>query len=170
MDLASVHIRNAVAADVEPLARLWLAGWRDAHATLLPAELARHRTFDGFRERLGRGLANVRLAELAGEPVAFWMRRGDELYQFYVAAAARGTGLATTLIADAEGTLAAAGVRTAWLDCAIGNERAARFYGKCGWRRTGTVASELEAGDGTFAFDVWRYEKSLGSPRASSQR
>ena len=54
-----------------------------------------------------------------------------------------------------------AGVRVAWLSCAIGNERAARFYEKRGWRRVGTVVEGLTLATGPFELEVWRYEKSL---------
>ncbi len=63
-------------------------------------------------------------------------------------------------MADAEARLAADGVEIAWLACAIGNERAARFYEKCGWRRAGTVVYQPDAGNGT-PLEVWRYEKRL---------
>ena len=64
-------------------------------------------------------------------------------------------------MADAEARLSESGVETAWLACAIGNERAARFYEKCGWRRIGTMVNLLETTNGTFPLEVWRYEKSL---------
>ena len=78
-----------------------------------------------------------------------------------VAASARGTGVAQALVADAEARLAANGITTAWLACAIGNDRAARFYEKCGWHRAGVVTNFAETEVGTFALDVWRYEKRL---------
>jgi RimJ/RimL family protein N-acetyltransferase len=53
------------------------------------------------------------------------------------------------------------GVETAWLACAIGNERAARFYEKCGWRRTGNMINYAETANGAFPLEVWRYEKVL---------
>ena len=64
-------------------------------------------------------------------------------------------------MADAETRLRESGVEIAWLACAIGNERAARFYEKSGWRRAGVVVSEVETSDGLFPLEVWRYEKSL---------
>ena len=79
----------------------------------------------------------------------------------FVEASARGSGVAARLIADGEARLAAAGVETAWLACAIGNDRAARFYEKRGWQRVGTMNNDVETSSGTFALDVWRYEKSL---------
>jgi ribosomal protein S18 acetylase RimI-like enzyme len=78
-----------------------------------------------------------------------------------VARSARGSGVAARLVRDAEERLAARGVTTAWLACAIGNERAARFYEKHGWRRTGTVVNIAETAEGGFALDVWRFEKDL---------
>ena len=89
------------------------------------------------------------------------MLKDAELYQLFVSAEARGTGVAAALLADAEARLAANGVRTAWLACAIGNDRAARFYEKSGWRRVGTMVNEAETSEGTFLLDVWRYEKVL---------
>lgn len=104
---------------------------------------------------------DTRVAELAGEPVGFCIVKGDELYQLFVSAPARGTGLAAELAVDAEARMAAKGVAIAWLACAIGNDRAARFYGKCGWRCTGTVINPLDLGTCRFDLEVWRYEKSL---------
>jgi ribosomal protein S18 acetylase RimI-like enzyme len=106
-------------------------------------------------------LPNVRVAGAPGEPVGFCVVKGDELYQIFVAAKARGTGVAAALMADGESQLAQSGVETAWLACAIGNERAARFYEKCGWRRNGTMSNEAETSEGTFLLQVWRYEKVL---------
>jgi GNAT superfamily N-acetyltransferase len=68
----------------------------------------------------------------------------DEVYQLYVTAASRGSGIAAALIADAEARLSKAGIATAWLACAIGNDRAVRFHEKRGWRRAGTMLNHLE--------------------------
>jgi ribosomal protein S18 acetylase RimI-like enzyme len=89
------------------------------------------------------------------------MVKDAALYQLYVAPQARGSGVAAALIADAEQRLARSGVTTAWLACAIGNDRAARFYQKSGWRLTGTLRYVAETSEGPFPLDVWRYEKDL---------
>ena len=143
------------------MAEIWFHGWQDAHARIVPAELARVRTLESFEERLRAASTGVRVAAVAGAPVGFHLLKGTELYQFYVASNARGTGLAAILIADAEACLRMRGVSTAWLACAIGNDRAARFYQKCGWSKTGTVTDEVEIPGGTFPLEVWRYEKSF---------
>ena len=73
----------------------------------------------------------------------------------------RGAGVAAALISDAEARFAERGVHTAWLACAIGNERAAKFYQKCGWIRDGTMINQFETPAGRFPLNVWRYEKRL---------
>ncbi|MBS0532470.1 MAG: GNAT family N-acetyltransferase [Proteobacteria bacterium] len=152
-------VRPAADSEIDALARLWYNGWQDAHAAILPKALARARTFDSFAERLHDAQADLRVIGPPGAPLGFHLVKADELYQFYVAAAARGQGIAQQLIADAEARLAGQGHATAWLACAIGNERAARFYEKSGWRRSGNIVSRLETVDGPFDLEVWRYEK-----------
>lgn len=154
-------MRDATQAEIDHLARLWFDGWQDAHAEILPEKLKELRTLGSFRERMRAALGNVRVAGPVGAPTGFCMLKDDELYQLYVSAQARGLGVAAVLVADAEARLAAAGARTAWLACAIGNERAARFYEKCGWSRTGVMVYRLETAEGIFPLEVWRYEKSL---------
>jgi len=154
-------VRAAEPAEIDLLAQLWFDGWRDAHAAIVPPELTRVRTLDSFRERLRAALPSVRVAGEAGSPLGFYLLKGDELYQLYVSGLARGSGVAAELIADAEARLADRGVEVAWLACAIGNERAARFYEKRGWRRAGTFVSKLDTIGGVVPLEVWRYEKRL---------
>ena len=158
----AMEIRAADPSEIEQLTTLWFDGWRDAHEAIVPAALTRVRTRESFRDRLRAHLPNVRVAGPPGAPLGFHIVKDDELYQLYVAASARGSGVAAALIADAEARLSAAGVRIAWLACAIGNERAARFYDKRGWRRVGTMIGQLETTAGIFPLEAWRYEKSVG--------
>jgi GNAT superfamily N-acetyltransferase len=163
-----MNVRPIERTEVGIVARLWYDGWQDAHAEILPSELARHRTLESFTQRLEAELPNVRAVGPVGAPLGFHLLKGDELNQFYVAAQSRGTGVAAALIADAESRLFENGVETAWLACAIGNERAARFYEKCGWHRVGTVAVQLQISHGEpFTLSVWRYEKPI---RLAGQR
>lgn len=164
-----MDVRDAQATDIDSLARVWYDGWRDAHIRIVPAELARLRTLENFRQRLEEGLPDVRVAGPPGAPVGFTILKGDELYQLYVSAPSRGSGLAARLIADAEARLAARGVKTAWLACAIGNNRAARFYEKHGWRRVGTMLNQLDASAEHMSLEVWRYEKLLSKPPSDSE-
>lgn len=157
-----MDVRAAEEHELDSLAKVWYDSWNDAHAQLVPAELKRLRTLETFRERLKADLANVRVVGPPGAPVGLCMIKEDELYQLFVAAQARGSGAAVALIADGEAQLARAGVKTAWLACAIGNERAARFYEKCGWRRVGNMINRAETSAGVFDLEVWRYEKTVG--------
>jgi GNAT superfamily N-acetyltransferase len=159
--VTGANIRDAQLPEIGLLAKLWFDGWRDAHARIVPAELARVRTLQSFEERLHRTSGGVRVAAVAGQPVGFYILRGAELYQLYLSSDVRGSGAAAVLIADAEARLREGGVDTASLSCAVGNDRAARFYEKCGWLRTGTVTDDVVVPSGTFPLEVWRYEKSL---------
>lgn len=163
---AEVAIRAATGADVTALAALWHAGWRDAHAAIVPPALTRLRTLVDLRERLERRLGDVFIAERDAAPVGLFLLTDDELEQFYVDAAARGGGVAQRLIQAAEAALAARGVDRAWLACAIGNERAARFYRKAGWTLARTEMDPLETPEGPFELAVWRFEKDLSDSGA----
>ena len=162
--------RAAAPGELDHLAIVWHEGWRDAHEGILPTELTRARTLESFRERLQAALQQVRVVGPPGTPLGFSLVKDDELYQLYVAREGRGTGLAAALVADAEDRLAKSGFETAWLACAIGNQRAARFYEKCGWRRSGTIVYEAETSSGSYPLDVWRYEKLLTLPDAPGIR
>jgi ribosomal protein S18 acetylase RimI-like enzyme len=155
-----MEVRLADIAEVDALATVWHDAWRDAHAEILP-QLVQYRTRQSFRERLVAGLSNLRVVGPAGQPVGFCMIKADELDQLFVSAEARGSGVAARLLADGESRLAGRGVKTAWLACAIGNDRAARFYEKHGWRRAGNMISPLDTPDGLLRLEVWRYEKAL---------
>lgn len=156
--------RNAEEYEVDHLAKLWYQGWLDAHEQIVPAELKRIRTPESFGPRLKALLPSVRVVGPIGAPLGFHILKDDELYQLYVSAEARGAGVAAALIADAENLLAERGHETGWLACAIGNDRAARFYEKSGWRRAGNMINQLETESEVFDLEVWRYEKSLSSP------
>jgi ribosomal protein S18 acetylase RimI-like enzyme len=157
----TMAVRMPETSELELLAKLWFDGWQDAHAQILPAKLARHRTLESFRSRLLAGLADVRVAGPSGEPLGFCMIKKAELYQLYMSANARGSGLAALLLAEAELRIVASEVEVAWLACAIGNERASHFYEKHGWFRKGTMMNELDTPDGIFNLEVWRYEKNI---------
>lgn len=156
-----MSVRAAEAGEIDHLARLWHEGWNDAHGKLAPAGLVRARTLESFRERLAAGLEDTRVIGPAGAPLGLCIIREDELYQLFVARQARGTGVAAALIADGEARLAARGFAALWLACAVGNDRAARFYEKCGWTMVRTVVNRPETPAGVFEVAIWRYEKAV---------
>src|SRR5262245_4634326 len=121
-----MDVRAAQETELDQLATLWHAAWNDAHAQLVPAELTQLRTWDSFRSRLKEALPDIRVVGPPGQPVGFCIIKDDELYQLFVSREARGSGAAAALIDDGEARLAKSGVETAWLACAIGNDRAAR--------------------------------------------
>ncbi len=160
----AMDVRAAAEAEIGRLAKIWHEAWHDAHARIVPAELTRLRTLESFEDRLRAALPDVRVVGPPGEPLGLCIVKGDELYQLFVAPQARGAGVAAALLADAETRLAERGVETAWLACAIGNDRAAKFYEKHGWRRAGTMISQAETSAGPFPLESWRYEKPLTRP------
>ena len=158
-------VRAAEEVDIEPLTTMWFDGWHEAHASIVPESLVRLRTRESFCQRLRFELGSVRLIGAPAAPLGFTMIRGEELYQFYVGASVRGTAIAAMLMKDVEGQMVASGVSIAWLACAVGNTRAARFYEKSGWRRTATVTVASDTSVGPFPLQVWTYEKELIGPR-----
>ena len=166
-----MNVRNAEESEINQLARIWYDSWRDAHEQIVARDLTRLRTLESFRERTKAALPDIRVIGESGAPVGFCIVKGSEMYQLFVARKARGTGAAAALLADGETRLSKLGVETAWLACAIGNERAARFYEKSGWQRVGNMINELETPEGEFQLEVWRYEKRLtASANADDQR
>lgn len=157
----SFEVTDLRKANVPDAAQLWEDGWHDAHAAIVPEALRALRTSDTFRERLFDKIDMARVVLRDGQVLGLCMTQEDELYQMYVAPQARGLGLAQVLIADAELRIKAAGYTSAWLACAVGNDRAARFYEKTGWRNTGVAPVALDTSAGTFELDVWRFEKEL---------
>lgn len=160
-----MKMRAATEADVDELTHIWHDGWHDAHARIVSPELVARRTLQSFRQRICADVSAVRILETLGSIGGFSMLRDDELYQLYVAESFRGSGAAAVLMTDAEARLAERGVEVAWLACAIGNDRAARFYEKCRWTRTGTIITDSDTPSGPFPLTVWRYEKRLIVPQ-----
>ena len=154
-------IRDAIESEIPQLAALWRDAWMDGHAAHVPAELTALRTLDSFESRLREAYPEIRVADEGGALLGFHVLKGEELYQLFVSAEARGTGVAVALIDDAEARLASRGVGTAFLTCAIGNRRAARFYEKRGWHLARTVVDQVPTTAGPYTLEVWRYEKAL---------
>jgi ribosomal protein S18 acetylase RimI-like enzyme len=156
-----MQVRPADPAEIDHLAQLWHDAWHGSHAHLAPPQLVRLRTLQSFRDRLAVMLSDICVVGPAGAPLGLCAVRDDELYQLFVSTEAHGSGVAAALITDAEARLAARSVELAWLACAVGNTRAARFYEKSGWRMAGTFVMLSETSNGPFPVDQLRYEKRL---------
>jgi len=153
--------RPAIPRDIPALTALWLEGWIEAHAAIVPAELTALRTEASFADRLMRDLGATRVGTIEGNLAGFHIIKDAEVYQFYVGANARGTGFATALMTDAETILRANDTTNAWLACSIGNDRAAAFYRKVGWVNSRSETIDLDTSAGIFPLTVWRFEKTV---------
>ena len=142
-------LRPARAEDVPALARLWHAGWHEAHAAYTPPALTALRTEQDFARRLVALLPDTVMAG-DGPALGFCSIPDDEIYQLYVAPEARSNGLASRLLSDGEARLAARGVGLARLDVGVENNRAARFYARQGWEQTGSGEATVDSSAGPF--------------------
>jgi ribosomal protein S18 acetylase RimI-like enzyme len=79
----------------------------------------------------------------------------------YVAASARGSGVAAQLLRHGEALVRQAGHRTAWLAVAAGNKRARAFYERQGWHDGGPFDYMAKIRGGTMLVPVHRYEVDL---------
>lgn len=156
-----VEVRRAVQADLEPLTQLWIHAWHEAHDDITSPELRRLRTDESFRDRIHAFGDELRCTGAVGAPTGFCVVKGDELHQIFTSPSARGTGVAQALIADAEARVKAAGYAKIWLDASIGNDRARRFYEKCGWVLRGEEVIELYTPKGPLPTLLWVFEKAV---------
>ena len=125
--------RPATIDDLEALTDIWFDGWHEAHAAHVPNELIDLRTRDSLRIRMEAMLGDTDVVGPIGAPIGFCTVLEDEIYQFYVAPAARGTGAANALIKVGETRIAAAGFDEAKLYVLPENPRAQAFYRRNGW-------------------------------------
>lgn len=153
-----IRIEPARESDISQIADLWHDGWHQAHGHIVPPALVASRQPQEFQARTQKRLPQTRVARSEGVLAGFFMLSEDELYQFYVSSEFQGRGLAKTLMASAERDLAG---KIAWLACSVGNDRAARFYEKVGWRRVAEENYEVESAEGGQGVTIWRFEKDL---------
>lgn len=156
--MEELEVVPAGQGDVAAVASLWHAGWHDGHAAIVSPALVATRTPAEFAARVQAHFHHTTVARLGGVLAGFYMLDGDEVYQFYVDGAFRGQGVAARLMGAVEAALHG---RAAWLACSVGNDRAARFYEKAGWVRTGTQVYTVETADDPIDVTIWRFEKDL---------
>ncbi len=134
--------------DRAAVVRLWHDAWHDGHGSVLPPHVVAERSLESFNLRLGPLEAGCLVAEAEGRILGFSVIEGNEIDQLFVAAEARGTGLANALLAATEAELVRRGIRDAAIQCSAGNDRAHRFYARAGWRDSGVREAAIWTPDG----------------------
>jgi ribosomal protein S18 acetylase RimI-like enzyme len=149
------NIRPGKPRDAEALAELAARTFRDTFASdNRPEDIALHLARAYGPVQQGRELADPGISTLlvqAGDQLAGYaqLRRGPapacvhgeapiELWRFYVARQWHGQGIAQALMRRAHAEAERASARTLWLGVWERNERARRFYRKCGFVDVGT--------------------------------
>jgi len=158
-------IRPIAIAEVSAVADLWHDGWHEAHAAHVPAELVTLRTLDSFLQRLNEIRETVRVIGPPGAPLGFCATKGNEIYQLFTAAAARGTGIAAELISDGEARLFGQGHSRIELGVIPENVRAIRFYARQGWATGKVVSYAVDTSKGPFQLPVLIMHKTLTPPK-----
>ena len=137
--------------DIDALTDIWTTGYQQGHAGHVPDDLMALRTRAHMQARLqgydGMSLV-ARPAGGGGDLGGFSLIHGNEIYQFYVARPFQGTGLARQMMAETLTTIANAGYDTAVLDVTPGNDRAAAFYSKMGFKNTGLYDLQVDTANG----------------------
>jgi ribosomal protein S18 acetylase RimI-like enzyme len=154
------QIRPATAADVEAIADVWHGAWGDGHRGHVSDALLPYRERDHFRDRVPQRIPRTTVATLDGQVVGFVTVHFDEVEQVFVAASARGRGVADALLQHGEAEIAREHP-AAWLAVVEGNGRARRFYERHGWRDSGPLQYEAEIPGGTLPVPTRRYVKEL---------
>ena len=153
--------RPADEADLGAVARLYHDIWHETHAGFMPAEEISLRTPALFIERMAGLLGTTLVVEREGVAVGFAAWSGNFLGQLYVAPAHRRSGIAATLLAEAERRMAQDRIATSELHCVVGNERARRFYDRMGWEHAGTVRETVAGPNRPVAVEFWCMRKVL---------
>jgi len=158
MQFDDIEFRPAAAADTARLAEFARASFAETYSPSHDADRVRaHCATVLADDRIDRAIASESflLATLAGRIVGFaqWhparlpaLTDRDlvalhpiELRRFYVEAAAKGRGLAQQLFTQVLTRAVTAGGDVLWLGVYPGNDRARRFYARCGFIEVGVV-------------------------------
>src|SRR6266496_583754 len=177
-----MDVRPARPEDAAAVADIWFHGWRDGHLGNVSEELVAIRTDESFGRRAAERTGDTTLATVDDEVAGFVMVVDDEVEQVYVSSRHRGTGVAGTLLAEAERLVALndrepcplvavqrdetfrfgeqrAGHERAWLAVVEGNARARRFYERNGWTDEGPFDYPAQSADGPIPVPCRRYVK-----------
>ena len=158
---ANVTLRRGKPQDAGAVAEIWRLGWRDGHLGHVPRELVDARPDESFLARSEARVGEMTVAVVDGDTAGFVLVVDDEVEQVYVSAAHRGTGVAATLLAEAERQVRANGHAKAWLAVVAGNARARAFYERAGWEDEGPFDYETATEGGPIAVPCHRYTKDV---------
>jgi ribosomal protein S18 acetylase RimI-like enzyme len=176
-----MRVRPAVPADAESIATINVYGWQAAYAGLMPAELLdameigpRAESMRSWlsrddAERLARPGQTLVAVDGTGAVAGYThygpLRGGQpgdgEIYAIYVRPDTLGAGAGTAMMTRALADLAAQGRTTVRLWVLAGNDRACRFYERCGFAADGlTRVDEVSLpGGGTTGLAELRYTR-----------
>ena len=155
---SEITLRPASPQDAGDIAALWHRGWIDGHLGHVPEALHAHRRLADFQQRVPPRIPTTTVATIGAEIVGFVTVHDDELEQLYVAASARGRGVAAALLRHGEKVISKRYPK-AWLAVAVGNARARRFYAREGWSDAAALDYPAETATGPVMVPCRRYEK-----------
>jgi ribosomal protein S18 acetylase RimI-like enzyme len=140
-----MQIRPADESDVPEVARVWRAGWLDAHVGRVPDALMAERT-ETYFSQTAEDLVDSTLVAVDddGSVLGVVLIHDDELFQLAVAQVARGRGVGQALVSAAEEKMAESYDR-AELAVVSANTPARRLYERCGWTDLGEVVLPARA-------------------------
>jgi GNAT superfamily N-acetyltransferase len=159
--MTSPRVRPAAVDDADAIARVQVRSWQAAYRGFMPDEVLDSLDVAAGtrqqRERLGQlppGAACFVATDAGGQTVGF-AQVGDyegsdgsgQVYAIYVAPEHWSTGAGRALMAAALDFLTASGPRPVRLWALDGNERARRFYERCGFVADGAVGSHNVRGE-----------------------
>ena len=156
--MTGAALRPARDEDADAIAGIWHAAWHDAHRLHVPAAVAHERTAEHFRGRAPRLIDATTVAADRSGVLGFVTVRDDELALLFVAAPARGTGVAAALLDHGERSIAGV-FADAWLEVVTGNARARAFYARHGWSDAGSLDYHADTASGSIPVATRRYTK-----------
>lgn len=167
-------VRPATLDDVSDLARIHVDTWRAAYTGLIPDVVLAAMTLNRAIERWQTVLPlhaphHCLLAEGPTGDATGFVRCGPsrdeeaasttgEIQALYVRSTSWNTGTGRALLASAEKQLLADGFTEATLWVLTSNERARRFYQRCGWSTDGGIKQDQREG---VVVDEVRYRRTL---------
>lgn len=139
-----MRIRPAELADAPEVARVWRAGWLDAHVGHVPDALMAERTESYFSQTAEDLVDSTLVAVDDDRLLGVVLLHDDELFQLAVAQGARGRGIGQALVSAAEERIGRDHDR-AELSVVAANTPARRLYERCGWTDLGEVVHHARA-------------------------